>query len=212
MATSHDPKQSRGTAVRDKLVDVADELFTARGASNVGVDEIVASSGIAKSTLYRWFPAKDDLVVAYLRRRDADFWVQWDTVAARHPDPHDELVGQLRWIRAYIGSPRFRGCPFLNTTAEFAAPDHPVRHACLANKAELRRRLTDLARRLAVADPAGLADQLTLVVDGAFASSPVFGDDGPQARLVDAGRALVAAAARTTPSPASTNRPTEGRS
>jgi AcrR family transcriptional regulator len=192
-------KQVRGPAVRGRLVEVADELFTAKGASNVGVDEIVANSGIAKTTLYRWFPAKDDLVVEYLATRDAAFWQVWDEVSARHPDdPHDELVAQLEWIEAYIGSRRFRGCPFLNTTAEFADAEHKVRAAARANKAELRRRLHELAQRQDARDPAALADQLVLIIDGAFATSQVFGRGGPQIHLIDAGRALVAVATETT--------------
>lgn len=197
MAPDRTTKQVRGVAVQSRLVDTADDLFTAKGAASVGVDEIVSTSGVAKSTLYRWFPTKDDLVVAYLRRRDARFWEQWDKVARRHSDdPLDELTAQLDWIRSYIAGPHFRGCPFLNTTAEFAAADHPVRAASRANKLELRRRLADLVAELDVVDPGALADQIVLVVDGAFATSQVFGAGGPQVRLVEAGRALVDAAPR----------------
>lgn len=198
MATPGTRKQVRGQAVRRELVAAADRLFTSKGASNVGVDEIAATSGIAKSTLYRWFPTKDDLVVEFLARRDGAFRRRWDAVAREHAGrPLDELTAQLEWICRYIASSRFRGCPFLNTTAEFADPTHRVRAAARANKAELHRRLSSLAERLDVADPAALADQLVLVIDGAFATSQVFGDDGPQRRLVDAGQALVAAARPT---------------
>jgi AcrR family transcriptional regulator len=199
MTASRARKQVRGAAVRSELVAAADGLFTAKGASNVGVDEIAATSGIAKSTLYRWFPTKDDLVVEYLTQRDDAFRQTWDAVAREHEGrPLDELMAQLDWIRRYIAGPRFRGCPFLNTTAEFADAGHRVRAAARANKADLRRRLTELAERLDVAEPDALADQLVLVIDGAFATSQVFGDDGPQRRLVDAARALVDAAPRTT--------------
>ena len=198
MATPGTRKQVRGQAVRRELVAAADGLFMSKGASNVGVDEIAATSGIAKSTLYRWFPTKDDLVVEFLAQRDDAFRRQWDAVASEHAgSPLDELTAQLEWICRYIASPRFRGCPFLNTTAEFADPTHRVRAAAQGNKVDLRRRLTDLAARRDVADPAALADQLVLVIDGAFATSQVFGDDGPQRRLVEAGRALVAAARLT---------------
>jgi AcrR family transcriptional regulator len=193
-------KQVRGPAVRGELLAAADDLFTAKGASNVGVDEIAATSGIAKSTLYRWFPTKDELVVEFLARRDAAFWGFWDAVAGQHAGrgPFDELVAHLEWIRAYIASPFSRGCPFLNTTAEFADAAHPVRAAARGNKGELRDRLVALARRLDVADPVPLAEQLVLVIDGAFATSQVFGPDGPQDRLVEAARVLIAAAPRTT--------------
>jgi AcrR family transcriptional regulator len=185
----------RGVAVRDRLLAVATDLFTSAGARSTGVDEIVARSGIAKSSLYRWFPTKDDLVIAFLQQRNAAFWEQWDAVREAHrDDAAAELEAQLTWISNYIGGPRFRGCPFLNTTAEYADPDHAVRASCRANKAELRRRLADLSVRLGAPAPDELADQLLLVIDGAFADSQVFGDDGPHAMLVKTGRALVAAA------------------
>ena len=188
-------RQRRGIAVRDALVDVASDLFRERGVHAVGVDEIVARSGIAKSTLYRWFPTKDDLIVAFLRRRDGQFWEQWDRVAAQHAsDPEAELDAQLGWIVAYVRSPDFRGCPFLNTTAELADREHPSRLVGLENKQQLRERLGRICERLGVGEPAVLADHLEVAIEGAFATSQVFGEGGPHERLVPMGRALVASA------------------
>ena len=195
MTTDQVRSHVRGAAVRDRLLAVATELFTSAGARPTGVDEIVARSGIAKSSLYRWFPTKDDLIIGFLAQRNAAFWEQWDMVRDEHRgDAAAELEAQLVWINEYIRGPRFRGCPFLNTTAEFADRDHAVRASCRANKSELRRRLADLSLRLGAPAPDELADQLLLVIDGAFADSQVFGDDGPHAVLVKTGRALVAAA------------------
>lgn len=192
-----DGRRRRGTAVREALVDVASDLFRSHGVNTVGVDEIVARSGMSKSTLYRWFPTKDDLIVAFLRRRDTLFWEQWDHVAATHADDATaELDAQLAWIAAYIRTPDFRGCPFLNTTAEIADPAHPSALVVRENKARLRERLGGICERLGVDDPAALADQLELAVEGAFAISQVFGDGGPQEQLTTMGRVLVAAARR----------------
>jgi AcrR family transcriptional regulator len=188
----------RGPAVRERLLAVAGDLFYAGGIRAIGVDAVVAASGMAKSTLYRWFPTKDDLVVAFLADRDTTFWAVWEAVAAEHPDdPAGELEAHLRWIQDYIAGPDFRGCPFLNTAAELADPDSAARQLCRRNKAELRRRLRDLAGR--IVGPGGqeeLADQLALIIDGAFATGLVYGGPGPQGALVTAGRRLVGAARR----------------
>jgi len=190
-------RQRRGVAVREALVDVASDLFRGHGVNTVGVDEIVARSGVSKSTLYRWFPTKDELIVAFLRRRDALFWEQWDRVATAHAsDAAAELDAQLTWISAYIRTPDFRGCPFLNTTAEIADSAHPSAPVIRENKTRLRERLGGICERMGVDDPAALADQLELAVEGAFAISPVFGEGGPQEQLVAMGRALVEAARR----------------
>ena len=192
------PRQRRGVAVREALVDVAGDLFRERGVNTVGIDEIVARSGMAKSTLYRWFPSKDDLIVAFLQRRDAMFWAQWDRVAQEHvDDPDGELDAQLTWILAYIRTPQFRGCPFLNTTAEIADPTHPSGPVVRENKARLRENLVGICERLGVgAGAPALADRLQLAIEGAFAISQVLGEEGPQDQLVAMGRDLVAAARR----------------
>ena len=169
------PKYRRGEAARTQLVDVASELFRARGINRVGVDEVVAESGVAKSTLYRWFPTKDDLVVAFLDRREEMFWEQWDKVAAKRRDPREQLLAQLRWISAYLDRDDVRGCPFLNTTAEVADPADRIRVRCAEHKLRLRDRLRELCRGLDVAHPDRLADQLLLIIDGAFSDSELFG-------------------------------------
>ena len=191
--SARDPRYRRGEAARTRLVDVASELFRARGINRVGVDEVVAESGVAKSTLYRWFATKDDLVVAFLDRRDEMFWQQWDAVAARHPDARDQLLAQLRWISAYVDRDDVRGCPFLNTTAEVPEPADRIRTRCAEHKHQLRERLRELCDDLGVDHGERLADQLLLIIDGAFSDSEVFGPGGPHRQLERCGAALIAA-------------------
>jgi len=184
--------QRRGEAVRELLLDVADRLFYADGIQATGVDAIVAEAGVAKSTLYRWFPTKDDLVVAFLERRDDAFWRVWDKVARRVTDPADQLLEQLRWIETWIADPASRGCPFLNTAAEIAGTGNPAADVCRRNKTELRRRFGALCGELTDGGEASrLAEGLVLLVDGAFATSQVFGDHGPHTKLVATARVLV---------------------
>ena len=77
--------------VRQRILDTASGLFYQRGVRAVGVDLVVEASGVAKASLYRHFRTKDDLIVAFLEREDAEFWAQWDDVAARP----GELAAQL---------------------------------------------------------------------------------------------------------------------
>ena len=69
--------------VRDRILDTASRLFYERGVRAVGVDLVVLEAAVAKTSLYRYFPTKDDLIVAFLEREDVDFWAQWDGVARR---------------------------------------------------------------------------------------------------------------------------------
>jgi AcrR family transcriptional regulator len=181
--------------VRERILATASELFYREGTRAVGVDLIVARSGVAKTSLYRHFPTKDDLIHAFLRREDADFWSNWDRVAeANRHSPTDELAAQLAWIGDRIARPGYRGCPQINIAAEYSNEDHPARQAANAHKVELRRRLAGIARAMRLADPDRVALQLGVVIDGALSSGSALHGEGPARFLQATARTLVDAA------------------
>jgi AcrR family transcriptional regulator len=180
--------------VRERILRTASELFYRDGARAVGVDLIVEQAGVAKTSLYRHFGTKDDLIAAFLGREDEEFWAQWDIVARLHgADAQAELDAHMRWIGERVGRNRYRGCPQLNVAAEFSDEDHPARIVAVAHKKELRRRLTDIAKRLSVHRPDELAAQLLLLMNGAFVSSQAIASNEAVPVLLAASRALVAA-------------------
>jgi AcrR family transcriptional regulator len=182
-------------SARDKVFATARDLFYREGFRAVGVDAVVAASGVAKTTLYRWFPTKDDLVVAVLDSRDEAFWAQWESTAERHTGrPREELLAQVKWISRYIADKDSRGCAFLNAAAEFPDPAHAVRDKVARNKQTLRRRLLSLCMAAGADDAALLADQLALMIDGAFAGSEALGKNGPAKALLRAAEAAIDAA------------------
>jgi AcrR family transcriptional regulator len=187
----------RAPSVRDRVLETAATLFYQEGVRAVGVDLVVERSGVAKTSLYRHFATKDDLVVAFLEREDAEYWEDWNSVAAQQPeDAEAELHAHLRWIAEHIATPRYRGCPFLNVATEFPASSHPARAVAMRNKTELLRRLGVLAKRMGVRKPDELAGQLVLLIDGAYMNGPLLGKKGPVHSLVAAGQALMLAAPR----------------
>jgi AcrR family transcriptional regulator len=158
--------------VRNRILETASALFYRLGVRAVGVDLVVEEAGVAKTSLYRHFRTKDDLVAAFLQREDEDFWGHWDSVARQHKaDPLAELEAHLDWIAERVGRPNYRGCPQINVAAEFPDPDHPARRVAATHKRELRRRLRGIAERLRVKRPDELAGQLSLLINGAFVSS-----------------------------------------
>jgi AcrR family transcriptional regulator len=186
---------SGATDVRDRILETASTLFYRRGVRAVGVDLVVEEAGVAKTSLYRHFRTKDDLIAAFLHREDEDFWKCWDDTTQRHPSGAEaELEAQLRWIGERVSRPNYRGCPQLNVAAEFPDLDHPARAVATAHKRELRRRLTDLAKRLQAKRPNELAAQLSLLINGAFVSSQMFSADEATPLLLATSRALIASA------------------
>jgi AcrR family transcriptional regulator len=182
--------------VRERILRTASELFYREGAHAVGVDLVVERAGVAKTSLYRHFRTKDDLIAAFLEREDEQFWQQWDNVAQRHrSDAQAELDAHMEWIGERVGRKNYRGCPQLNMAAEFPEGEHPARVVAVSHKKELRRRLKGIADRLGVRRPDDLAAQLLLLVNGAFVSSQVIAADEAVPVLQAASRALIAAGA-----------------
>jgi AcrR family transcriptional regulator len=183
--------------VRERILETASELFYRRGVRAVGVDLVVEEAAVAKTSLYRHFRTKDELIAAFLAREDEDFWATWDRVAERErDDAARELDAHLDWIGERIGRPNYRGCPQLNVAAEFPDRDHPARKVAVAHKRELRRRLEGIAARLGVQGPDELGAQLSLLINGAFVSSQVLSPGEATQVLRGGARALVAAAAQ----------------
>jgi AcrR family transcriptional regulator len=188
-------KPGDATDVRERILETASGLFYREGVRAVGVDLVVAEAGVAKTSLYRHFRTKDDLIAAFLKREDEDFWRTWDAVAREHADdPAGELQAHMDWIGERAGRPNYRGCPQLNVAAEFPQADHPARLVAKAHKLELRRRLLDIAERLSVARSEDLAGQLAVLINGAFVSTPILSQSEAKGLLQRAARALVEAA------------------
>ncbi|WEX86660.1 TetR/AcrR family transcriptional regulator [Sinorhizobium garamanticum] len=181
--------------VRDRILETASTLFYERGVRAVGVDLVVEEAGVAKTSLYRHFGTKDDLVAAFLAREDQDFWGTWDRVAEKHADDaRAELDAHLEWIGERVGRPNYRGCPQINVAAEFPEADHPARKVAAAHKREMRRRLKGIAERLGVDRPDELAGQLALLINGAFVSSQVLEPGEAIPLLRQTAQALITAA------------------
>ena len=184
----------RTSAARQRILDTAFRLFYARGIRAVGVDLIIAESGVAKATFYKHFPAKDDLVVAYLDKVDGIWTGQLTSAAeAAGPAPAEQLVGMFDALASACHREGYRGCAFINAAAE-SQPGTAVHDRTVAHKAAVRAWVRDLAEAAGAADPESLARSLTLLLDGGLASGSLdAGPDAPEAAKGSA-RALVAAA------------------
>ncbi|HEY0832801.1 MAG TPA: TetR/AcrR family transcriptional regulator [Azospirillum sp.] len=182
-------------SARERILETATELFYREGIRAVGVDTIIARSGVAKMSLYRNFASKDDLVCAWLEDTGRSFWDWWDRIVARAPgDPRAQIAALFAALGKWRAHPAFRGCPFINTAIEYRDTDHPGRAIAEAHRREVRRRFTELAAAAGARQPALLADQLLLLLHGAYAGGPCASAQHAAAVLVGAADALVDAA------------------
>jgi AcrR family transcriptional regulator len=180
-------------SARERILATANELFYREGIRAIGVDTVVERSGVSKTSLYRLFESKDALIAAFAAERDQSFWVWWDHIEAQHPDdPRALLEALLSGIAERIGRPAYRGCPFLNLTAEFPDQNHPGRVVARGNKEELRARFATIVARLGAADPSRVASQLALIINGAYATGLIAESADLRGDLVDAAQKLLA--------------------
>jgi AcrR family transcriptional regulator len=186
------PGQAGKPSMRERIIKAAAELFYSQGIRAVSAEKIIARVGITKVTFYRHFPAKDDLIVAYLERR-----AQWerDAVEAARLAAAGKASEVFRMIAEGIGaescSPGFRGCPFINAAAEYADAEHPVRQVVDAHRRWFKGTIEEILDEIGVTDVSGTADQLVMLRDGAMVGG-YLGDPQTTAQsLYNAGRAVI---------------------
>jgi AcrR family transcriptional regulator len=179
----------------DRIRDTARRLFYTQGIRAIGVEEIVRRAGATKPSLYRSFASKDELAAAYLRDWDRAFWQRFEAaVAARPDDPRAQLHLFMSRLSRRMRLRGYRGCGLTNAAIEYPEPGHPARRVAVANKRKLRRRLREMARAMGARQPVQLGDALTLLLEGAFVSSQLFGRDGPGQVLPQVAGQLIDAA------------------
>jgi AcrR family transcriptional regulator len=188
----NDAAETRGSA-RAQILATAAALFYEEGFRAVGIDTIIARSGVAKMTLYRHFPSKDALIAAYLEDANARFWV-WFDEALGEGGPRAQLEQLFDAVGVLANHPTCLGCTFQSSAAEFPDPSHSGHAVAIAHKRAVAGRLAALAEAAGAHDAHGLAAQLLLLMDGAWAAARMFGPANHAAQVGDAARALISAA------------------
>lgn len=162
------PKSSRPSA-RDRILTTASALFYQEGVQNVGIDRIIAESGVAKMSLYHHFKSKDALIATWLEQRD-EHWRRWfqSTVERLAEDPYDRLFAIFDALKEWFEQPNFRGCAFINSTVELVNPEHPGYQIALAHQHRVYDYILSLVKAADLPAPESLAQQLLILMEGAI--------------------------------------------
>ena len=179
---------------RERILATAFRLFYAHGLRAAGIDTIIAESGVAKATFYKYFPAKDDLILAYLEHVDGVWSGQLHAAAeAAGPDPARQLVGLFDALTTACRRDGYRGCAFINAAAESPSGTR-VHERTVAHKQSILAWITELAEEAGARNPEALARSLTLILDGGLASGVLDADPAAAAAAKATAEQLVAAA------------------
>jgi AcrR family transcriptional regulator len=166
-------KRARAVDGRERVLETAYRLFRRHGLRAIGVDRIVADAGVAKTTLYRHFPSKDDLAVAVLEHHGEVWtrgWLQSE-IDKRAATPAGRILALFDAFDSWFRGADFRGCLFLNTLLESRDPRGAVHDASRAALADIRAIIRDLAQAAGARDPGQLAAEIQVLLMGSIAAA-----------------------------------------
>ncbi|RJG48634.1 TetR/AcrR family transcriptional regulator [Motilimonas pumila] len=164
-------------AKRQLLIDTALTLFYQHGINAIGINEVLSVSGVAKRTLYNHFESKNALVLAALQQRHEVFML-WLKQQLHGANSDHEVIARLfeslaRWFNHQapeLGV--FRGCFFINTSAEFTEPECKILHFCHQHKQAVRELLASYISH----DNTCLLNAVCLMKEGAIVSAHLGGE------------------------------------
>jgi AcrR family transcriptional regulator len=187
MAKSVSKKKSTAAALaagdeesaRGRLLNAATHLFCKNGINATGIDAIIDEAGTAKTTLYKLFGSKTNLVHAVLESEGKQ-WREWfiGAIEAGGGDPQTKLARIFPALKSWFGEERFYGCPFINAVAEHDKDQKQFRNIAMRHKKVVLAHIEKLAGEMGAAEPEVLAHQLALLIDGAIVAAMVSGNPG----------------------------------
>lgn len=175
------------------MVRAAYNLFSRQGIRAVGVDAVIGEAGVAKMTLYRNFASKDDLILAFLQRRESLWTHGWVRAESwrRGDTPAQRLLAIFEIFGEWFARPDFEGCAFVTTLLEVTDQESPVRQASVQHLANIRSYVRDLAAAAGVEYPDPFARQWHILMKGSIIAAAE-GDTQAAARARELGVLLLA--------------------
>ena len=157
---------------RDELVRKALQTFYRNGFNATGMDMLVAESGISKTSMYKHFRTKEDLIIAVLRLRDENFrnWL-YRRMEELAKTPRQQLIAMFDALEEWFSEPGYQGCMFIKASSEFQDSGHPIHKQSADHKRMLEGHVTGLAEQAGLSEPGLLARQLLLLKEGAIVTA-----------------------------------------
>jgi AcrR family transcriptional regulator len=172
MPATRDAVSQAQPGARDRILAAAYELFASRGIRDVGVDEVIERAGVAKASLYRHFPSKDDLVIAFLELREERWTLEWVEAEAmrRGTTPEEQLLAIFGLFDEWFHRDDFEACSFVSVLLEMGSA-HPAGKASVQHLANIRSMVRQLAEEAGLRDPESFARSLHILMKGSIVSA-----------------------------------------
>jgi AcrR family transcriptional regulator len=159
---------------RQRILETADRLFYQEGVRAVGIDRIIAEAGVAKMSLYKHFPSKDDLILAVLKYREEGVLEFFRSAMERHgKKAKSPLRAFFTALKEWFETPGFRGCAFQNAAVELADPTHPGTKFVRGHKQRFGDFLRGLVEEAVGKSAVKVAAAVALLVEGAIVTAVI---------------------------------------
>lgn len=177
---------------RDELVRNALAVFNRNGFHATGMDTLVTETGISKTTMFKHFRTKEELILAVLRLRDENFrnWML-RRLKDLAPDPAGQLLMLFDVLAEWFEEPDFRGCMFVKAVSEFQDPAHPIHAQSAEHKRLMFQAIAAIAKEAGASAPMDLARQLLLLKEGAVVASQMGYEIDPAGNAKRAAKVLI---------------------
>jgi AcrR family transcriptional regulator len=164
-------------SARGRLLSAATRLFCKDGINATGIDAIINEAGTAKTTLYKLFGSKTNLVHVVLETEGKQ-WREWfiGAIDSGGGSAQTKLARIFPALKNWFCQERFYGCPFINAVGEHDKDQKHLRAIAMRHKKVVLSHIEGLAREMGAAEPKLLAHQLGLLMDGAIVAAMVSRD------------------------------------
>lgn len=157
---------SRKPTGRKRLLATARDLFLRRGSSNVGINDVTDTAGVARMTLYNNFPSKEALTLAVYEELAETTLRELLALETAGRSEEELVLALFDHLDGKTRGADYRGCPFIHASLQAAEPSGPIYALVRSYKRSLREHVFGLLDEDR-ADRADLADQILILLDGA---------------------------------------------
>ncbi len=162
--------------VKDRIIDTASELFYYAGYNQTGINQIIAEAGVAKASMYQHFRSKEDIAVAYLKKRHTNWISNLFDFIAKEKTVRDKIVGCFDYLNEWLTAVEYRGCGFQNIFIDLPKDQQKIKDQVILHKNELRTWIHNLLledNRFNAKEAKELGDEILVLMDGAIILSQI---------------------------------------
>jgi AcrR family transcriptional regulator len=161
-----------------KILEAASRLFYWQGYHSTGINQVISEAGVAKASFYSHFSSKEDLCIAYLKKRHQDWFAWLQAEVWQEANPCDRILGLFVFLEKWLPSCDFRGCAFLNIASEFPLPNSRVQLLVVSHKKNLHDYIEQLVSELDISSLQNgivpLTNVIYLMFEGAINKSQIY--------------------------------------